>query len=138
MKLHELEEEYKTYKKSLQRPRVRSKESKEKDRIYALAKYYAEKKLQKCELCNKSVIYLERHYLSKKHLARVENPIEVIKECFKEVEKEDEENKKLIKSLSVEKSELEMELEDSKKKITAYEAKEVKPLQLSELRRRRF
>jgi hypothetical protein len=137
--MHELETEYENHKKSLQPPRVRSETSREKERIYSLAKYYAQKTLQHCEVCNKSYVFLERHYLSKKHLSRIENPLEVIKASFPEVVAEKlDESKKLIEILSDKKNELESELEESKKKITAFEAKEVKPLQLSELKRSSF
>lgn len=134
--MHELEAEYQTHKKSLQAPKVRSEATREKERIYSLAKYYAQKTLRKCDVCNKSYVFLDRHYLSKKHLSRIENPLEVIKVSFPEVVAVKlDETEKIIEDLAGKKNELESELEESKKKISAFEAKEVKPLQLSELRR---
>lgn len=105
--MHEIVSEYLNAKRerncAYNRKIRQNPEYRERERIMNLARWHARKKAVECPLCEKSYVYIDRHKLSKKHLDREDNPLQVVAEQFKiiqpiceDLKSQREENEKLL------------------------------------------
>ena len=72
----------KQYMREYKKTYIKSEKAIDKDRELNLAKYHRQKKLTHCEICNESFYYITKHKLTAKHMNKVSNPIDVIKDLF--------------------------------------------------------
>ena len=87
--LHDFVREYREAKrlKSIEYKRVYAMkpEIRERENKKALERYHNRKAKVMCEVCGKESFYPDRHKLTRRHLAKVDNGVEVIADQFEEI-----------------------------------------------------
>lgn len=56
-----------------------------RDRVRNREKYHRKKQLTYCEVCDKSVYYIVKHQMTKVHMNKLNNPIDVVREIFPDI-----------------------------------------------------
>ncbi len=57
----------------------------DRDRVRNREKYHRKKQLTHCEVCDKSVYYIVKHQMTKAHMSKLNNPLDVVKEIFPDI-----------------------------------------------------